>query len=93
MMTHKKYLRIKNNLLFIFSDIADILDVSFNEIAFKDIDAKDIDYCVNYLSRNSDTMLTTIEYLNSTYFLILGASTTKVLNCCQQTDKFKAYKF
>lgn len=94
-MTAKRYQRIKQNLEFIFSDIADLNnDAVFYDKNFKNVSLQDIEYCL-YLSKNNhlNFQQNCIDYLNRTHFIIMGLSADKVLSLYNVTDKFKTYKF
>lgn len=55
MVSQKRYLRIKQNLEFIISDICKNIEGSyFDESTFKMYDIKDIDFIVNYLYKNNN---------------------------------------
>lgn len=94
-MTVKRYQRIRQNLEFIFSDIADLnINATFYDKNFKNISLKDIEHCL-YLSKNNhlDFKQNCVDYLNRTHFIIMGLSADNVLNSYNITDKFKTYKF
>lgn len=99
MVTQKRYIKIKQNLEFILSDIADTLDGKLNESAFKSIDRFEIDYCLNeevkkgYNPHYKTPFIAFVEYLNRHNVLIWGVSKEAVVRYCYQTDKFNSYKF
>lgn len=55
MISQKRYLRIKQNLEFIISDVCkNIEGAHFDELVFKMCDIKDIDHIVNYSYNNNN---------------------------------------